>query len=503
VAVFVVAYNAEAHIEATLRRIPKELLPHLAEIYVIDDRSQDATTAVALQVAEDLPSVRVYRTPTNQGYGGNQKLGYLYAIDRKFDVVVLLHGDGQYAPEVIPRIIAPFADPTTDAVFGSRMMVKGAARRGRMPLYKRIGNRVLTALENRLLGSRLSEFHSGYRAYRVSTLARLPFSRNTDAFHFDTEIIIQLLTAGATIREVPIPTYYGDEICHVYGIPYAWRCLKSVTVSKLNRYHILHDPRFDITRSAEPYRFKTAPSSLHQHILRSVDARGLALIDLGAGQAAVGRGLHEQGARVVAIDQRRPDGDLPFPFLEQDLESGFATKARQAFAGPADAVVALDVIEHMGDPETTLDEIFRALRPGGRLLASTGNVAFLPLRFALLIGQFNYGKRGILDLTHRRLFTIRSFTRLLEQRGFRVRSVKGFGPPIHDMVSDRPLFVALDRLGCWLARLWAGGLAYQFLVDCERREDIRDIMAATLSPPVKTSPRPSVPAQMVADQEAR
>ena len=149
VAIFVVAYNAEAHIRETLRRIPDDLVPHLAAIYVIDDKSVDRTREVASRLTTEVPGLEVFTTPLNQGYGGNQKLGFSYAIRREFDVVVLLHGDGQYAPEVLPRILDPFSDPDTAAVFGSRMMKRGEARRGGMPLYKYVGNRILTGIENR------------------------------------------------------------------------------------------------------------------------------------------------------------------------------------------------------------------------------------------------------------------------------------------------------------------------------------------------------------------
>ena len=481
VAIFVVAYNAEAHIEETLRRIPPDLVPRLVDLYVIDDRSSDHTSEAAARLAEDLPPLKVFRTPFNQGYGGNQKLGYRYAITQGYDVVVLLHGDGQYAPEALPRMIAPFADASVDAVFGSRMMVAGAARRGGMPLYKRIGNRILTAIENRLLGAQLSEFHSGYRAYRVSTLARLPFERNTDDFHFDTEIIIQLLLARARIVEVPIPTYYGDEICHVNGIPYALSCLKSILTSKANQVHLLYDPRFDLAGAGEAYQFKEAPNSLHQHIVNRRLETGSRVVDLGAGTARVGRSLHQRGARVVAVDQHRPPEDPGIPYLERDLETGFAADVVATLGAPADWVVALDVIEHTARPEEAVAEIHRCLAPGGVLLASTGNIAFLPLRLGLLLGQFNYGKRGILDLTHQRLFTIRSFVRLLEQSGFEVRQARGFGPPIQDMVGRSALLTALDRLGGWLARFWPGLFSYQFLIEAVRKDEIRDILARTLA----------------------
>ncbi len=148
----------------------------------------------------------VLRNELNQGYGGNQKIGYTFAIERGFDVVVLLHGDGQYAPEEMPRLLEPLQEGRADAVFGSRMMTTFGALRGGMPLYKYVGNRLLTTVQNALLRTRLSEFHSGYRAYAVPALRRIRFPLNSNDFHFDTEIIIQLLNVGQRIVEVPIPT---------------------------------------------------------------------------------------------------------------------------------------------------------------------------------------------------------------------------------------------------------------------------------------------------------
>ena len=117
------------------------------------------------------------RNQSNQGYGGNQKVGYTYAIEEGFDIVALVHGDGQYAPEELPNLLAPLVDGTSDAVFGSRMLVRGAARRGGMPLYKLFGNKLLSWAQNALAGVRLSEWHSGYRLYRVSTLASVRYAR--------------------------------------------------------------------------------------------------------------------------------------------------------------------------------------------------------------------------------------------------------------------------------------------------------------------------------------
>src|ERR1700693_577844 len=125
-------------------------------------------------------------------------------------------------------LIEPLRQGKAAAVMGSRMLTRTGALKGGMPLYKFVGDKILTWIENKLLRSNLSEFHSGYRLYSVRALEAIPFERNSNDFHFDTEIIIQLLTARLTIAELPIPTYYGDEVCYVNGLKYAWNVIAAV-----------------------------------------------------------------------------------------------------------------------------------------------------------------------------------------------------------------------------------------------------------------------------------
>ena len=214
--IFIVAYNAESTLLKVLERIPEKLFSNFeTEVLVIDDASADSTYEVGKSKADEWTRCKltVLQNPKNQGYGGNQKLGYEYAIRNGFDSVALLHGDGQYAPEKLPDLMQPIADGDADAVFGSRMMIRGGALKGGMPFYKYAGNKILTTFQNSVLGTSLTEFHSGFRAYCVRVLEKIPFQLNSNDFHFDTDIIIQLVMGNHRIVEIPMPTYYGDEVC--------------------------------------------------------------------------------------------------------------------------------------------------------------------------------------------------------------------------------------------------------------------------------------------------
>ncbi len=483
VAIFIVAYNAERHIKKVLERIPPWVAEGLAEIFIIDDHSSDNTFSVAANV--DWPShyapLRIFRTPHNQGYGGNQRLGYLYAIEQGFDVVVLLHGDGQYAPEALPFILAPYAEGA-DVVFGSRFMNPLDAIKGGMPFYKWIGNRILTRMQNLILGAKMSEMHSGYRSYRTSALRQVPFTSNSLGFDFDADVIVQLHAAGFQIAEVPIPTYYGDEICHVNGMQYAWQCVRTAMKYRLMQLEIFYDPKFDIRRlRPRIYTTKQSPTSIHHYIRNLPLESGSNLIDVGGGDGdAVGRALAERGVEVTCIDQDPDLADSKIKQLFVDLDQPWES---QFEARPFDAAIALDVLEHLKSPEQGVAEIFRYLKSGGKLYASTGNVAFLPVRLSLLMGWFNYGRRGILDLTHKRLFTVDSFRRLLKNAGFQVDRIIGFGPPLADLASgNSSIFKIADRALASLARIWPRLFAYQILIECTRTDSPADLMRQTFPP---------------------
>jgi glycosyltransferase involved in cell wall biosynthesis len=196
-----------------LDRIPASVWERVEEVFVFDDESQDDTFLVGMgyKAFHGKAKLSVFRNAKNLGYGGNQIRGYTYAIEQGYDIVALLHGDGQYAPEVLPELLAPLEAGEADAVFGSRMMTPGAALAGGMPLYKYAGNRILTLIENLLVGRKISEYHTGFRAYRRAVLEALPLASNSDDFVFDNQILCQAIWQGFAIGELSSPCRYFAE----------------------------------------------------------------------------------------------------------------------------------------------------------------------------------------------------------------------------------------------------------------------------------------------------
>lgn len=219
------AFNAAETLVSTYARIP----PGSAdEVILVDDASRDAT----VEVASQLP-IHTIVHPHNVGYGGNQKTCYMEALRRGAAVVVMVHPDGQYDPQFLPEIVKPILDGRADVVLGSRMMSRQAALRGGMPPWKFVSNIALTGVENLAFGLRLSEYHTGYRAFSRRFLEQVPFLRNSNDFVFDTQILAQAVAFGFKIAEIPVTTRYMPEassvnfrVSVVYGTKTLWTVLK-------------------------------------------------------------------------------------------------------------------------------------------------------------------------------------------------------------------------------------------------------------------------------------
>ena len=239
VAVVMPALNAAATIATTVGGIPRDWVD---EVIIVDDASTDET----LRVAREL-DVTVVWHPHNVGYGGNQKTCYLHALQDEAEVVVMLHPDGQYEPSLIPELVRPIAAGEADMVLGSRLLESGAARAGGMPLYKIAANRALTTIENRVMRTRLTDLHTGYRAYSRELLLRVPFLRNSLDFSFDSEMLMQASHYGFRITEVPARTRYFQEAssitfgpASVYGVKTLWAAARLT----MHRRRIMRSRKF-------------------------------------------------------------------------------------------------------------------------------------------------------------------------------------------------------------------------------------------------------------------
>jgi len=469
IAILIVAYNAASTLLPVLKRITPSVWKNVEEVLVLDDASRDATyeAAVGLKSLLHLPKLTVIKHPDNLGYGGNQKAGYRYMIDRGFDVAVLLHGDGQYAPEILSHLYAPLVRGEADAVFGSRMLSSyGGPVKGGMPLYKYVGNRVLTTMENWSLGLNLTEFHSGYRAYSLAALKRIEMDRMTDDFHFDTEIIIKLKHQGFRIKEVPIPTYYGEEICRVNGLKYARDVTRAVWRYRQTAGSVRPHPEFE--EYWTHYSLKEARYSSHDYVTRMV--RGdLKVLDLGCGHGYLSERLAKHGCHVTGVDA------LPQPerlaamdgYVQCDLGRGLDGAMGWLKPGEYDRVLLLDVLEHLGEAEKVLRQARGLLREDGQIVVSLPNVANITVRLMLLLGRWNYAERGILDRTHIRFYTRKTARALLEGNGFEVLAERVTVMPVELVLGLKPD----SRLMRWVSvclhaatRLLPGLLGYQTLL---------------------------------------
>jgi glycosyltransferase involved in cell wall biosynthesis len=468
VGILVVAYNALTTLDRVLDRIPAEVWENVEEIVVFDDASKDSTYELALgyKTSRGAAKLHVLKHPVNLGYGGNQRAGYRYFIERGFDVVVLLHGDGQYAPEILSHLYHPIVTGQADAVFGSRMMKDyGGPLRGGMPLYKYLGNRILTALENHALEMRLTEFHSGYRAYSLAALRQIEMETMTADFHFDTQIIIKLHHQRFRIAEVPIPTYYGGEICYVNGMQYAGNVARSLRRYGQTVRGVVCHPEF--AEYFVHYPVKESRHSSHDYFLQDTGTNQ-EVLEVGCGEGFFGAKLAERGNRLTGVDL------LPAPqhraayqdYFSADLSRGFGPALEKLRGRRFDKILLMDVLEHLERPERLLAECLELAHPQTRLLVSVPNVANLTVRLALLLGRFTYADRGILDRTHLRFFTRKSARALLVATGYSIERERVTVMPVELVLGlspANPLARLINMLLYAATRLLPGLFGYQVM----------------------------------------
>lgn len=238
--IYIPTYNTSKTLAETISKVSKDIE---CEYVVVDNGSCDNTVEVAKSLG-----LRVIRHHSNRGYGESQKTAYIYSFGNKADIVVMLHSDNQYDPSLLSQILSPIINDEADVVLGSRIL-GGRAIEGGMPVYKYISNRFLTRLENLVLGTNISEFHTGYRAYKTGVLERIPFLFNSDSWLFDSEIIFQIVQENCRIKEIPIPTIYhpnAKTVSFFDGVGYGLGVLKLISRFLLHRLGIWKSKQFKI-----------------------------------------------------------------------------------------------------------------------------------------------------------------------------------------------------------------------------------------------------------------
>ncbi len=242
------AYNAAKTLRTTYDEVMAQSI--VDSVIIVDDASDDKTSAIA----RDLPNTLVHTHPNNRGYGGNQKTCYRLALEAGADIIIMVHPDYQYTPKLIPAMASMIGSGLYSCVMGSRIL-GGYALKGGMPFWKYIANRFLTFVENILLSAKLSEYHTGYRAFSRELLERLPSELNSDDFVFDNQMLAQILWYGYTIAEVSCPTKYFSEASSINlqrSIKYGFGCLLAALTFRLARMKLIDSKLFP--RVSDPSR---------------------------------------------------------------------------------------------------------------------------------------------------------------------------------------------------------------------------------------------------------
>ena len=468
----IVARSAEQRIAPLLDRLPAEVLGPGYHILIIDDASPDGTVARAEAWIQrrGARNVTVLQNPVAQGLGGSEKLGYRLAVDGGFAFVVHLPDSGLADPAQIGRILACWREQEANVVIGVPPEA-GASLPGRL------GRRALAGALGRLTGQRLTAPPGAFRGYSTRLLEQVFFEVNTNGDRFDTELLLQAHQLGARVIELPLPAGAPEP----FSVATTQGSLAAAVQYRMHQMGMLCSLRYRGLRP-EVYTDKTEMAySSHRTALELVRELGpRTLLDIGSGPGHLMDACQSLGVEVTGVDVRRPLAGKRGSFITHDLERAELPVDPFAY----NLVLLLDVLEHLANPEQFLLGLrhkSRTLGPGKeatRLVISTPNVAFAAIRMNLLFGRFNYAERGILDITHKRLFTWSSLLATLRDCGYRVERTIPIGVPF-EAVLPGPVGEALGRACDGLARTWPALFAFQVMVVCVPLPGVQHVLRAT------------------------
>jgi len=431
-------------LQETVARIAAEVASEIEEIVIVDDRLKADSALLAI------PEVRGLRAPRDLGYGGARKAAFEYASARGFDHVIALNGDGSHPPELIGSFLAAIERSPHALIVATRQKL---SRIDRLEAF----------LHSRILGIRIRDPRSGYRAYPVSALGCVPYQLCARDRSFDDQILVQFRALDAEICEVESAETWGDDQA---GSPSTTSGIVASLDYRLHQLHFSRRHRYMVDEGVH-YKLKLSPTGSHMQIVEAIDA-GSQVLDLGCSQGLLARPLAEKGVEVTGVDLGAEAGaELASEltaYYSRDLDLPLELPVARDF----DYVVVADVIEHVRNRSQLLRSARRYLKSGGRLIISTPNIAIWVYRLSLLVGRFEYGPRGVLDETHVHLYTGATFRREVENAGFEILDQRVTALPFEVVFESTGRSRAVGLLAGFyhaVARAWPSMFAYQYILE--------------------------------------
>jgi len=461
-------------LERILQCIPPDLEGCLEEILVVTSATgpaappgADALQAAVTRLSDRQPfALRLHLTPGDFGYGGARKSAVEDALREGFDQLVVMRGDGTHPPEALPALLHAALVEDHGLVLASRLGGGSDAPRARVPLVRRLALRATTWVQNRVLGNRAEDPDSGFRIYSSRALRAIPFQLDALDRLFDVELGIQHRALGVSAHEVPVEGGWREAPTVAAELAFGLRACKKAIGYRLHQLHVIRRGRYFVDHGIH-YTLKESATGSHMQIVDAIppDQR---VLDLGCSQGLLAEPLLAKNVRVTGVDfgpGEQLAEDLA-DYFQRDLEMPLELPTGRVF----DYVVIADVIEHLRNRSQLLRDARRLLKPGGRLIISTPNVALWFYRLSLLVGRFEYGPRGVLDYTHVHLFTRDSFRREVEGSGYSVVAERVTALPFEVVFESTGRSRLMRRLASFyhgLARVWPEMFAYQIILEAE------------------------------------
>jgi len=454
-------------LQRVLDRIPRPVGEWLEEVVIMQERSASRRRPFPRDLQGSWsPNLQVHRLPRDSGYGGARKAAFEYALLKGFDHVVMLRGDGLHPPEALPALIHPVHFDPEQMVFAYRLLRLPQAPGSWKLIPNLVAHTLATGFQNRLLGLRLRDYHSGYRLYSMRAIERIPFQLDSDDHRFDMQMVIQCRVLGVPVKEVPVGPIWREYPTNRAGLTEVLRACRCAIDYRLHQLHVYRLGQYFVDEGVR-YTLKRSRTGSHMQIVGSI-APGSSVLDLGCSQGLLARPLRDKGVRVTGVDIAPPERLTVGldRYFQRDLDLPLELPVGREF----DYVVVSDVIEHLRNRTQLLRGTRRFIKEGGRLIISTPNIALWFYRLSLLVGRFEYGPRGVLDETHVHLFTRATFRREVEKAGFFVLKERVTALPfeiVFESTGRSRLVRSLGNLYHALARLWPAMFAYQHIIEAE------------------------------------